>query len=50
MRELFTTVATGVDTAKDRSAAAAAVRSYNGQLATIATLSAAVARERAGSS
>jgi mono/diheme cytochrome c family protein len=46
IKELFTVVATGVSAAKDRKAAAAAVRAYNGQLLAIAKLSSKISAER----
>jgi hypothetical protein len=46
IKELFTVVATGVSAAKDRSAAAAAVRAYNTQLLEIAKLSSRISNER----
>jgi mono/diheme cytochrome c family protein len=46
IKELFTVVATGVSAAKDRNAAAAAVRAYNAQLLEIAKLSSKISAER----
>jgi mono/diheme cytochrome c family protein len=46
IKQLFTIVATGVSAAKDRRAAAAAVRAYDAQLAEIAKLEPRIARER----
>jgi mono/diheme cytochrome c family protein len=46
IRRLFLAVATGTSAARDRRAAAAAVRAYDAQLTSITALSAAVARAR----
>jgi mono/diheme cytochrome c family protein len=46
IKELFTVVATGVSAAKDRNAAAAAVRAYNAQLLEISKLSSKISTER----
>lgn len=46
IKQLFTIVATGVSAARDRRAAAAAVRGYNAQLAEIAKLNAKITNER----
>ena len=46
IKRLFTVVAIGVSAAKDRNAAAAAVRAYNSQLLEIAKLSSKISTER----